>query len=147
MRLRLVLIASLLAAMIGPGASIAVILAVFASLRPISTPGLVVLSTFILPAATTLLATIFVYRHTARRRKLQAIATAILTIALSLTVFLVASIVGSRNKPIELPEPTPQPSVSDLLPELSPISCCTGRNASITKRMCSSRSTPNSCTP
>ena len=39
MRLKLVIIASLLAAVVGAGASIAIILGVFASLRPLSSPG------------------------------------------------------------------------------------------------------------
>src|SRR5438552_1994384 len=102
MRLTLVLIASLFAAIIGSGASIAIILAVFSSLRPVSTPGLLVLSTFVLPVVTVLLASVFVYRHTARRRKLQAFLTAILATVLSLTVFILASIATARTKPIEL---------------------------------------------
>src|SRR5438876_10002726 len=65
MRLKLVIISSLLAATVGTGSSIAIILFVFSSLQPITTPGLFVQATFLLPAGATLLATIFVYRHTA----------------------------------------------------------------------------------
>ena len=76
MRLKLVLICSLIAAIAGAGSAIALILSVFSSLRPIASPDLLVVSTYLLPILTTLLASIFVYRHTARRRKLQAILTA-----------------------------------------------------------------------
>jgi uncharacterized membrane-anchored protein len=111
MRLKLVLMASLCAAIIGSGASIAIILAVFSSLRPLSTPGLLVLSTFVLPGVMVLLASIFVYRHTARRRKLQALLTAILATVLSLTVFILASIATARTKPIQPPQPSEQRKV------------------------------------
>ena len=111
MRLKLVLIASLFAAIIGSGASIAIILAVFSSLRPVSTPGLLVLSTFVLPVVMVLLASIFVYRHTARRRKLQAVLTAILATVLSLTVFILASIATARTKPIRPLQPVDQRNV------------------------------------
>jgi hypothetical protein len=100
MRLKLVFIASLLAALLGSGASIAIILATFSSLRPITKPGVVVFSTFLLPIVTTLLASIFVYRHTARRRKLQAFLTAILSVILTLASFVAASIITSRIKPL-----------------------------------------------
>ena len=96
MRLKLVLIASLLAAVIGSGASIAIILGVFASLKPLSSPGLLVLATFVLPTAAVVYAGVFVYRHTARRRKLQAALTVILSVLLCLSAFIAASLITSR---------------------------------------------------
>jgi multisubunit Na+/H+ antiporter MnhB subunit len=57
--------------------------------------------TLLLPTASVLLASMFVYRHTARRRKLQAFLTAILATLLSLCLFVVASILSSRRRPIE----------------------------------------------
>jgi hypothetical protein len=96
MRLKLVLIASLLAAVVGAGASIAIILGVFASLRPLSSPGPLVISTFVLPVAAVSYASIFVYRHTARRRKLQAALTAILALLLCLSAIIAASLITSR---------------------------------------------------
>ena len=68
MRLKLVLIASLVSAVVGAGASIAIILELFSSLR-LSAPDLCCCVTFILPVVTVVVAVIFVYRHTARRRK------------------------------------------------------------------------------
>jgi len=76
MRLKLVLVSSLIAAIVGAGSAIAIILFAFASLKPITTPGLLVISTYLLPLLATLLASMFVYRHTARRRRLQAALTA-----------------------------------------------------------------------
>jgi len=104
MRLKLVLIASLLAGVVGAGASIAIILGVFASLKPLSSPGPLVISTFVLPVAAVSYASIFVYRHTARRRKLQAVLTAILALLLCLSAFIAASLITSR-----LPRAGPQP--------------------------------------
>lgn len=103
MRLKLVLIASLLAAVLGAGSSIAIILAVFSNLHPIRSPSLLVLATFLLPLGTCLLASIFVYRHTARRRRLQAVLTAMLSILLGLAAFIVASIVTAPLEPIQPP--------------------------------------------
>lgn len=102
MRLKLVLISSLIAAVAGSGSAIAIILSLFSSLKPITTPGLVVCATFLLPIAATLVAAIFVYRHTARRRKLQAAVTAVLALLLTIAVFVAASVYTARTKPIQL---------------------------------------------
>jgi hypothetical protein len=108
MRLKLVLISSLLAAVAGAGSAIAIIVSVFSSLQAIATPGLLVVSTFLLPILTTLLASIFVYRHTARRRKLQAILTATIASILTITFFVIASIVMARRDPVQPPPKPPQ---------------------------------------
>lgn len=102
MRLKLVLIASVLAAIVGAGSCIALVLGVF-SVKALSNPGLLVTSTLLLPIATTVFASLFVYRHTARRRKTQAFLTAILTTLLTLAFFIGASILSSRN--LEPPAP------------------------------------------
>src|SRR5262245_27993076 len=67
MRLKLVIIASVLAAVVGAGASIALVLGVL-SVKSLSSPGLLALLTLLLPIAAIVFASIFVYRHTARRR-------------------------------------------------------------------------------
>ena len=107
MRLKLVLICSLIAAIAGAGSAIAIIVSVFSSLHPIASPDLLVVSTYLLPILTTLLASIFVYRHTARRRKLQAILTATIASILTILLFVVASIVIARRAPVQ-PQPNPQ---------------------------------------
>lgn len=107
MRLKLVIAASLLAAVVGAGSCIALVLGVF-SVKVLSSPGLLAASTLLLPIVTIVFASIFVYRHTARRRKLQAFLTAILAILLTLSLFLLASILTSRNEPADPTEAGPQ---------------------------------------
>ncbi len=106
MRLKLLLLASLLAAIVGAGTSIAITLFFSAPLRPPSALGLLAALTLIIPILAVFLASLFVYRHTARRRRLQAILTALLSILLSLFVFVLASILTSRSQPITPPDQT-----------------------------------------
>ncbi|HEY4423209.1 MAG TPA: hypothetical protein VGN10_03330 [Pyrinomonadaceae bacterium] len=108
MRLKLVIAASVLAAVVGAGICIALVLGVF-SVKTLSNPGLLVTSTLVLPIATTAFASIFVYRHTARRRKLQASLTAIIAIILTLTFLIAASILTGRYRPLE-----PRPPVEHV---------------------------------
>lgn len=105
MRLKLVIGASSLAAALGAGSCIAIVQAVFASLKPFSSPGLIVGATFLIPVGTIAFAAIFVYRHTARRRKLQAVLTALIATLLTLLLLLVASILSARRIPPVPPEP------------------------------------------
>jgi hypothetical protein len=113
MRLKLVVLTSTLAAIAGAGSSIALVLALFSSLNSLPTPGLLIASTFLLPIAAITFAAIFVYRHTAKRRKVQAVLTATLATLLTLAIFIVASIVNSRRNNIDRPGPiTPQIATS-----------------------------------
>ncbi len=105
MRLKLVLIASLLAAVVGSSAAIAIILGLFDTLNAVSRPDFLVALTLILPIASVCLAAIFVYRHTARRRKTQALLTGVLAAFLSLGVFILATMMTSRSEPIDPPQP------------------------------------------
>ena len=104
MRLKLVFAASTLAAIVGAGSCAALVLGVF-SAKALSSPGLLVASTLLLPAATIIFAAIFVYRHTAKRRKLQAFLTTLIATLLTLCIFIVASILSSRFSPIEPTQP------------------------------------------
>ncbi|HSS21035.1 MAG TPA: hypothetical protein VLL54_13255 [Pyrinomonadaceae bacterium] len=110
MRLKLVLASSLIAAIVGAGSTITIILLTFSSLRPISAPGALVVATYMLPTLTILLAAIFVYRHTARRRKLQAVLTVLISVLLILSIFFVASLITAQREPLQ-----PQPP-SDVKP-------------------------------
>ena len=105
MRLKLVLIASFVSGIVGSGASIAIILLKFSSLKGFSAPDLLVASTLILPVVAVVLAVIFVYRHTARRRKTQALLTGIIAVFLSLGIFILASVLTSRGTPTAPPQP------------------------------------------
>jgi uncharacterized membrane protein len=111
MRLKLVIIASLLAAITGAGSCIAIVLAIFFSLKPFSHPGLLVAATFLMPLTAIALSSIFVYRHTARRRRLQAFLTAVLATLLTLGLLLLASIVSARRRPVEPVQP-PGPHIA-----------------------------------
>jgi hypothetical protein len=104
MRLKLVIGASVLAAIVGAGSCIALVLGFF-SVKALSSPGLLVASTLLLPAATIIFASIFVYRHTARRRRLQAFLTAVLATLLTIALFAFASILTARRNPSEPVQP------------------------------------------
>ena len=93
MRLKLVLLASFIAALVGVGSTTAIILLVFSSFKPVSTPGLAAVATYLIPLLAILLAAVFVYRHTARRRRLQAIMTVLISLLLTFGIFLVLSFV------------------------------------------------------
>lgn len=108
MRLKLVLIAAFLSAVVGSGASIAIILGKFSSLNGLSAPDLLVASTLILPVVTVVVAAIFVYRHTARRRKTQALLTGILGVFLSLAILIMASLLTSHATPSQPPQDAPR---------------------------------------
>ena len=103
MRLKLVFAASALAAIVGAGSCAALVLGLF-SAKALSSPNLLVAATLLLPVATIVFAAIFVYRHTAKRRKLQAFLTTLIATLLTLCIFIVASILSSRLSPTE---PTP----------------------------------------
>jgi uncharacterized membrane protein len=100
MRLKLVFLASLLAAIVGAGSCIALVLGVF-SRQALSNPGLLVVSTLLLPLATVIFASVFVYRHTARRRRTQAFLTLVLATVLTIALLLVTSIITTRRDRLE----------------------------------------------
>lgn len=107
MRLKLVIAASTVAAVIGAGSCIALVLGVFSD-EALSRPGVLAASTLLLPIAAIVFASIFVYRHTARRRKLQAFLTAILAILITLSLFILASVLTARRDLGDPTEPGPQ---------------------------------------
>jgi len=104
MRLKLVVLVSLLAAVVGAGSCIALVLGVF-SVKALSNPGLLVTSSFLLPLAAIIFAAIFVYRHTARRRRLQAFLTLLLATLITLAFFAIALAVTARRNKVEPPPP------------------------------------------
>lgn len=90
MRWKLLIITSLLAALVGAGGTLGLALGLIGSTQRPKAIDLYVVLTFLVPAASIFFASFFVYRHTARRRKLQAFSTALLSIILTLA-FLIAS--------------------------------------------------------
>jgi purine-cytosine permease-like protein len=97
MRWKLLLIASLLATLVGAGATLAIVIGLLGSTTQYTPPDLAVLGTLLIPVAAITFASIFVYRHTARRRKLQAMATALLATILTLTVFIISSMLTAKT--------------------------------------------------
>ena len=108
MRWKLLLTASLLATIVGAGSALAL---VYGLIRPADNPArpsLVALGALLLPVAAITLTSIFVYRHTARRRRLQAMLTALLASVLTLTIFLLCSVLYTKPSPAPTPVPSPR---------------------------------------
>lgn len=93
MRWKLLLIATLLATLVSTGTIIGLV----GSLKGFAHPNLFAFFALLVPLAATTYASIFVYRHTARRRRLQAFLTALFTIFLTLTAVIIASAVTARR--------------------------------------------------
>lgn len=91
MRWKLLVIASLAAAFVGCGLWSAFVIGVYGNARTMARNDWLLLATLVLPVAVAVCSGIFVYRHTARRRKTQAIMTVIVALLLTLGTYLVAS--------------------------------------------------------
>ena len=96
MRLKLVLLTSLLGAFLGAGVPIAILAATagwrafYPAKMGYETNRWIGLLVYLPPFLASVFADIFVYRHTARRRKFQAILTAILVLALCVIAYVMA---------------------------------------------------------
>ena len=110
MRWKLMIAASLLAAVVGAGAALAVTRFALGSAPLVPAPGWLTTVALLLPLAANTFAAIFVYRHTARRRTLQAAATVLLSITLTLAALIIASrFLAPRPSP-----PTDTPPVKNV---------------------------------
>ena len=100
MRWKLLIAASLLAAAAGAGVCYAAVRYLLPA--PVSNaPGWALLA----PLGAITYAAVFVYRHTARRRALQAAAAALLASLLTLTALTLGSILNARAEPELSPAP------------------------------------------
>jgi len=90
MRWKLFVIASLAAAIIGCGLWSALAIGIFGTARALARNDWFLLASAIIPLAVSAYSGVFVYRHTARRRKTQATFTVILALLLTLGAYLVA---------------------------------------------------------
>lgn len=106
MRWKLLLTASLVATIIGAGLPLGIVLGFSDSTDHLIRPSVLILSTLLIPVAATTAASLFVYRHTARRRQIQAMLTALLSAALTLALLLFGSILLSKPAPATDPAPT-----------------------------------------
>ena len=91
MRWKLLLVASLLAAVAGAGAGLGIIYGLLGSTRPVTAPDLPALLALLAPLVVITFTSLFVYRHTARRRALQAAAAVLLAAALTLAALVAGS--------------------------------------------------------
>jgi ABC-type multidrug transport system permease subunit len=97
MRWKLLLLASLVAAILGFGLWCALTVAFFGTAAELARHDWIFLASFLLPLGLAVYSGVFVYRHTARRRKTQAILSVILTLALaSLAYFITVKLSPER---------------------------------------------------
>jgi cytochrome bd-type quinol oxidase subunit 2 len=91
MRWKLLVIASFAASLIACGLWSALAIGVFGTARALARNDWLLFSSAVVPLAVAAYSGMFVYRHTARRRKTQATFTAILALLFTLGIYLVAS--------------------------------------------------------
>lgn len=99
MRWKLLLIASLAATLVGAGASLGLSYGLMGTTERIRTPDLTALAILAVPVAVIVTASVFVYRHTARRRPLQAAMTALLSALLTLGAIVAGTLVLAADAP------------------------------------------------
>ena len=92
MRWRLLITTSIAGALIGFSAWCAIAIGVFGSARALARNDGLFLASIMIPLAVAVAGGFFAYRHTARRRKLQALITTLLAIFLTVVVYLAVSI-------------------------------------------------------
>jgi hypothetical protein len=103
LRWKLLIAASLLAAAAGAGACYAAARFLLPASGGADAPGWAAALPWLAPLGAITYAGIFVYRHTARRRALQAAATALLASLLTLTALALAPVLSGRPGPRLLP--------------------------------------------
>ncbi len=103
MRWKLFLIAALLASVAGAGSTLGLVYGLTRPLQSLLRPSIFALGALLLPIAAITYASIFVYRHTARRRRLQAMLTALVASVLTLTILLLSSVLYTKPAPAPTP--------------------------------------------
>jgi hypothetical protein len=91
MRWKLVVLSSITATVCGVGLWSLLIIVFFGTARRFAYNDLIVFASMLIPIGMAVFAGIFVYRHTARRRKLQAILTALFSIVLMPLAYVAAN--------------------------------------------------------
>src|SRR5260370_23220578 len=90
MRWKLLVIASIVAALVACGLWSAFTLVFFQSAAELATHGWIFLASTFLPLIIVVSVGLFIYRHTAKRRKLQVLLTALLTLLLTAAMYFFA---------------------------------------------------------
>jgi hypothetical protein len=106
LRLKLLIAASLLAAAAGSGAFYAAWYFLLAPWGGRAAPLWATALSLLAPLGAITYAAVFVYRHTARRRQIQAAATALLASLLTLAALTLGPVLLGRPAPELLPSPT-----------------------------------------
>ena len=110
MRWKLLVIASLAAVLAGAGGGTGLLYLLTGEATPTDRAGWLGLAALLLPLAAITYATVFVYRRTARRRKLQAAATALVSLALTLAIYFAFVLFTTCcEPPPERKRPAPTP--------------------------------------
>lgn len=91
MRWKLLGLISVIAALLGVALWSAATVAAFGSARAMARNDWVLLGSLVIPLGVSVLGAFFVYRHTAHRRKTQAVIATLLTLVLTAATYLVAS--------------------------------------------------------
>lgn len=91
MRWRLIGITSVVAALLACGIWSAIAIGFFGSARLLARHDWLLLGSALVPLLSATLVGVFVYRHTARRRKTQALFTALLALLLTVVTYVVCS--------------------------------------------------------
>jgi cytochrome bd-type quinol oxidase subunit 2 len=92
MRWKLLVITSLAAALLAGGLWSALAIGAFGTARELASHGWFLLASAVVPLAIAAYAGVFVYRHTARRRKTQAVLTVIVALFITGGTYFVASL-------------------------------------------------------
>lgn len=108
MRWKLLVIATLLATIVGAGSTLFLVYCLTRPLESLAHPSIFALGALLIPVAAITFASVFVYRHTARRRRLQAMLTALIASILALTILLLGSILYTKPAPSPTPAPSPR---------------------------------------
>ena len=91
MRWKLLVLVSFVAALLALGLWSAFTIAVFGSARALARSDWLLLCSLLIPLGVTAYAGVFIYRHTAKRRKLQALIATVLVLLLTAALYLIAS--------------------------------------------------------
>ena len=91
MRWKLLVLVSFVAALLALGLWSAITIAVFGSARALARNDWLLLCSLVIPLGVATYAGVFVYRHTAKRRKLQALIAIVLTLILTVAAYFAGS--------------------------------------------------------
>ena len=103
MRWKFLVLVSLVAAILGFGLWCALTIALFGSATELARHDWIFLSAYFLPSGFGIFAGFFVYRHTSRRRKTQAIVSAILALLLIALAYAIALRISPKRFRISRP--------------------------------------------